>query len=513
MTVLLRMTDVAKAYGGVRALRGVSFEVRAGEVHALVGENGAGKSTLIAIMSGARQPDAGTIEIDGLEIVALDPVSARGLGVAVIHQRPALFPELTVAENVALGAEHVRPLQRVDWTSRRTRASALLGRLGARVSPDARVGDLGVAEQQLVEIALGPNGHAHVVVLDEPTAALPDEEAGRVLDVVRQLSHEGCAVVYVSHRIDEVLAIADRITVLRDGEVVATLAASETDRSEIVRLMVGRAVGDAYPERSAAPGGVLLDVRGLSAAALGLRDVSISIRAGEIVGLFGLVGAGRTELARVLFGLERADRGSVTLRGRPFGARSPAEAIAAGIAYVPEDRPRHGVLLDMDVGTNVVLAVQDRLARRGLNDLAREDALAERLVERLDIRTDTIRRRVRALSGGNQQKVALARWLAAEPVVLVLDEPTQGIDVGARAEIYALLADLVEQGLGVLAISSDLAEVMGLCDRIAVMRAGTVVAVRERGAVTREEVLALALGHRDGDLPSLTGGGKEGRGA
>ncbi len=496
--MLLRVTDVAKAYGGVRALRGVSFDVRAGEVHALVGENGAGKSTLIAIVSGAQQPDGGTIEIDGREVGALDPVSARALGVAVIHQRPALFPDLTVAENVALGAERGHPLRRVDWSGRRARASALLQRLGARVHPDARVGDLGVAEQQLVEIARALGGYARVVVLDEPTASLPDEEAGRVLDVVRQLKREGCAVVYVSHRLEEVLAIADRVTVLRDGEVVATLAAGQTSRGEIVHLMVGRPLENAYPRRTATPGEVLLDVRGLSAAALGLRDVSISIRAGEIVGLFGLVGAGRTELARVLFGLERADRAAVTLRGHPLEVLSPAAAIAAGIAYVPEDRPRHGVLLDMDVGTNIVLAVQDRLARRGLIDGAREDALAERLVARLDIRTDSIRRIVRTLSGGNQQKVALARWLAAEPAVLVLDEPTQGIDVGARAEIYKLLADLVERGLGVLAISSDLAEVMGLCDRIAVMRAGTVVSVRERGAVTREEVLALALGHESG---------------
>jgi rhamnose transport system ATP-binding protein len=489
------VTDVAKAYGGVRALRGVSFDVHAGEVHALVGENGAGKSTLIAVVSGARQPDAGAIEIDGREVGVLDPVSSRALGIAVIHQHPALFPDLTVAENVALGAERGHPLRPIDWKERRARASALLQRLGARVDPDARVGDLGMAEQQLVEIARALGAHARVVFLDEPTAALPEEEAGRVLDVVRQLQRERCAVVYVSHRLEEVLAIADRVTVLRDGEVVATLDAKKTSRGEIVRLMVGRPLEDAYPRRTTAPGEVLLDVRGLSSADLGLRDVSISVRAGEIVGLFGLVGAGRTELARVLFGLEPADRAGVMLRGRPFDPRSPAEAIAAGIAYVPEDRPRHGVLLDMDVGTNIALAVQDRLARRGLIDGAREDALAERLVERLDIRTDSIRRLVRTLSGGNQQKVALARWLAAEPAVLVLDEPTQGIDVGARAEIYALLAELVENGLGVLAISSDLAEVMGLCDRVAVMQGGTVVAVRERGAVEREEILALALGH------------------
>jgi rhamnose transport system ATP-binding protein len=486
---LLRVSGVSKSYGGVRALRAVSFDVRAGEVHALVGENGAGKSTLIAILSGARRPDAGTV----------DRPAGRAIGVAVIHQRPALFDELTVAENVALGAERLRPFGRVEWKARRARASALLERLGARISPDARAGDLGAAEKQLVEIAraLGPAeaSGARVLVFDEPTASLPEEEAGRVLDVVRQLRSQGCGVVYVSHRLEEVLAIADRVTVLRDGAVVATLAADRTNRGELVKLMVGRPIEDAYPSRLATPGETLLEVRGLTAA--GLRDVSISVRAGEIVGLFGLVGAGRTELARVLFGLERADGGTATLRGRPYAPRSPADAIAAGVAYVPEDRPRHGVLLDLDVGANVVLAVQDRLARRGFLDPAREDELAGRLVKRLDVRTDSLRRLVRTLSGGNQQKVALARWLAAEPALLLLDEPTQGIDVGARSEIYALLAELVERGLGVLAISSDLSEVMGLCDRIAVLRAGTVVGVRERGAASREEILALALGHAE----------------
>ena len=487
---LLRVHGVSKSYGGVRALRDVSFDVRAGEVHALVGENGAGKSTLIAVLSGARRPDAGT----------LDPPAERAPGVAVIHQHPALFAELSVAENVALGAERRRPLERVKWKARREKASALLERLGARIPPDARAGDLGAAEKQLVGIARALGGNARVVVLDEPTASLSDEEAGRVLEIVRQLRREGRGVVYVSHRLEEVLAIADRVTVLRDGAVVATLAADRTNRGELVKLMVGRPIEDAYPRRRSAPGETLLDVRGLTAASLGLRDVSISVRAGEIVGLFGLVGAGRTELARVLFGLERADRPdrtAATLRGRPYAPRSPAQAIAAGVSYVPEDRPRHGVLLDLDVGTNVVLAVQDRLARRGLLDPAREDALAGRMVARLGVRTDSLRRLVRTLSGGNQQKVALARWLAAEPAVLLLDEPTQGIDVAARAEIYALLSELVERGLGVLAISSDLAEVMGLSDRVAVMRAGTVVAVRDRGSVAREEVLALALGHEE----------------
>jgi rhamnose transport system ATP-binding protein len=494
-TVLLRVRGLEKAYGGVHALRGVSLEVREGEVHALVGENGAGKSTLIAIVSGAREPDAGTVEIDGRDAGDLDPVSARALGVAVIHQRPALFPELSVAENVALGAESGGGLRRVDWKGRRARAKALLEGLGCRVDPEDRAGDLGAAEQQLVEIARALGARARIVVLDEPTAALSEEEARRVLDVVRELRREGCAVVYVSHRLEEVLGIADRVTVLRDGSAVATLPAEKTTREELVRLMVGRGIERAPGERGATRGEVLLDVRGLSSAALGLSDVSISVRAGEIVGLFGLVGAGRTELARCLFGLERRDSGVVSLRGRPLDLRSPEAAIRAGLAYVPEDRPRHGVVLDLDVGANIVLAAQDRLARRGFLDRAREDELAGALVERLRVKTDSLRRSVRELSGGNQQKVALARWLALDPAVLLLDEPTQGIDVGARAEIHALVRELAGRGKGVLAISSDLEEVLEISDRIAVMREGTVVAIRERRDLTREELLALALGH------------------
>jgi len=332
-------------------------------------------------------------------------------------------------------------------------------------------------------------------VLDEPTAALSEEEAGRVLDVVRGLRGQGCAVVYVSHRLEEVLAIADRITVLRDGAAVVTLLARETTREELVRWMVGRGIESAARRESPAAGEILLDVRGLSSAALGLSEISFSIRAGEIVGFFGLVGAGRTELARCLFGLEHRDAGTVSLRGTPLELRSPQAAIAAGLAYVPEDRPRHGVVLDLDVGANVALAAQGRLARLGFLDRAREDELAEGLVRRLQVTTGSLRRPVRELSGGNQQKVALARWLALDPAVLLLDEPTQGIDVGARAEIHALIRELAGRGKGVLAISSDLDEVIELSDRIAVMREGRLLALRERSGLGREDILALALGH------------------
>jgi len=383
----------------------------------------------------------------------------------------------------------------VDWRARHARAEELLARVGARIDPEADAGDLSMPQQQLVEIARALGARARVVVLDEPTAALSEEEAGRVLDVVRGLRGQGCAVVYVSHRLEEVLAIADRITVLRDGAAVVTLLARETTREELVRWMVGRGIESAARRESPAAGEILLDVRGLSSAALGLSEISFSIRAGEIVGFFGLVGAGRTELARCLFGLEHRDAGTVSLRGTPLELRSPQAAIAAGLAYVPEDRPRHGVVLDLDVGANVALAAQGRLARLGFLDRAREDELAEGLVRRLQVTTGSLRRPVRELSGGNQQKVALARWLALDPAVLLLDEPTQGIDVGARAEIHALIRELAGRGKGVLAISSDLDEVIELSDRIAVMREGRLLALRERSGLGREEILALALGH------------------
>jgi rhamnose transport system ATP-binding protein len=494
VTPLVRLEGVSKAFDGVRALRGISFELGPGEVHALVGENGAGKSTLLGILTGAHRPDAGRIEIAGAAVERNDPVRSRGLGVAAVRQQPSLFPDLSVAENLALGTEPPGLWRRVRWAERRARARALLERAGARVDPDAPASSLTLPEQQLVEIARALGAAARILVLDEPTASLSRPEVENLFRVIAELKAAGAGIVYVSHRLDEVFRIADRVTVLRDGEAVGTRPVGEIDRDGLIRLMVGREVARSFPARDSRPGEVLLETRGLGSRAAGIRDVDLELRSGEILGLAGLVGAGRTGLARVLFGLEPADCGEILLRGRPVAWASPLEAAGRGIAYLPEDRRRHGVIPPMSLAANVTLAVLGRLRRRGLLDLAREREIATAAVERLSIRAPSIAEPVSSLSGGNQQKVAVARWLAAGPSILILDEPTQGIDVAARAEIHALVSGLAARGLAVLLISSDLPEVLGMSDRVAVMRGGTVVGVLPRDQATPEAAMALALG-------------------
>jgi rhamnose transport system ATP-binding protein len=494
MIPLLRLTDVSKAYGGVQALRSVSFELMQGEVHALVGENGAGKSTLIRIVSGAHRPDSGTVAIGGQPVADLEPLAARELGVAVIYQQPALFPDLTVAENITLALEPAGVWRRVRWAGRRARAAELLARIESAIDPDAEARTLTMPEQQLVEIAKAVGADARIVVMDEPTAALSAREVENLFGIVRGLKERGAGVVYVSHRLDELPAIADRVTALRDGAVVGTRPMTGTTRGDLVRMMVGRDVSAVFPKVEVPLGGVVLETRGLTCRESGVNGVSLVVRAGEILGLAGLVGAGRTEFARTLFGLTQADAGEIRLRGEPVRITSPAAAVALGIGYLPEDRRRYGVIPDLPVSANVTLAVFRKVSRRGLLDGRRERVLAEDLVRRLGVKTPSVDDPVEALSGGNQQKVALARWLAASPAVLILDEPTQGVDVGAKAEIHKLMGDLVARGLSILMISSDLPEVLGMSDRIAVMHGGRVAGVLDRSTATQERVLDLALG-------------------
>jgi rhamnose transport system ATP-binding protein len=495
MTPLLRLTDVSKSFGGVRALREVSFELLPGEVHALVGENGAGKSTLIQIASGALRLDSGTLEINSRLVTDNDPLKARALGVAVIYQQPAMFPDLTVAENIALALEPPGAWRRVRWGERRARAKGLLSRIGARIDPDAVAGSLTMPEQQLVEIAKAVGADARSVVMDEPTASLSDREVESLFRVIGDLKARGVGVVYVSHRLDELARIADRVTALRDGSVVGTRAMAETTRADLIRMMVGRELSAVFPKAEVPIGNVVLETRDLGCRTSGVSGVSLAVRAGEILGLAGLVGAGRTELARVLFGLTPADAGEIRLHGKPVRIHSPAAAVGLGIAYLPEDRRRHGVILDLPVSANATLAVLPKLSRGGWLDFPRERALAEDLVRKLGVKTPTVDDPVGNLSGGNQQKVALARWLAADPAVIILDEPTQGVDVAAKAEIHKLMGDLAARGLAVVMISSELPEVLGMSDRIAVMHGGTVTGVLDRAEATQERVLELALGH------------------
>jgi rhamnose transport system ATP-binding protein len=499
---LLTLTAIRKSFAGVHALKRVSFDLLPGEVHALVGENGAGKSTLIKVITGAHQPDAGTFEVRGETITDNDPVRARRLGIAAIYQQPALFPDLTVAENIALGLEPAGWWRPVRWRRRRERAKQLLARVGARLDPDVDVRRLSMPEQQLVEIARALGADARILIMDEPTASLSDTEVDNLFRVIRELRGQGVGIIYISHRLDELPKIADRVTALRDGEVAGTRLVGEVTRADLIRLMVGRELSAVFPKQPATIGDVVLECRSLGCASTGVRDVTLSVRAGEIVGLAGLVGAGRTELARVLFGLTPADAGEIRLRGQTVTIEQPARAVELGIAYVPEDRRRHGVILDLPVAANATLAVLRKIAAGGLIDFRRERAVAQEFIRRLGVKTASLDAPVGNLSGGNQQKVALARWLATDPAVLILDEPTQGIDVGAKAEIHRLMSDLAGRGIAIIMISSELPEVLGMSDRIAVMHGGTVVGMLDRAAATQESIMELALGHRPRTVPA-----------
>jgi rhamnose transport system ATP-binding protein len=505
---LLRLTSITKSFGGVRALKGVSFELQPGEVHALLGENGAGKSTLIKIVTGAHQPDGGTIEIAGQRVEKLSPAAAHERGIVCIYQQPALFPQLTVAENIALRFE-TGAAKRVNWPQRNLRARELLQRIGAAISPEAEVGSLSMPEQQLVEIACALGSDAKIVIMDEPTASLTQKEQHLLFAVVRDMRAKGIGVIYISHRLEEIFSLADRVTVLRDGESIATRTlappassapgkeAAETipvlTESELIKLMVGREVSHIFPPAEGKPGDVVLALRNVGCAASGVREVTLELRAGEILGLAGLVGAGRTELARILFGLTRADAGEILLNGRSVVIGSPREAVDLGIAYVPEDRRRHGVILDMPIAANMTMAVHRRIFPGGWLRPAAERTLALGSIRELNIKTSGPEAPGSSLSGGNQQKVSLARWLAAQPKVLILDEPTQGVDVGAKSEIHKIIRRLARDGMTVLMISSDLPEILGMSDRIAVMREGTIAAVLP-GGTGAHEVMSAALG-------------------
>jgi rhamnose transport system ATP-binding protein len=495
LPTLLSLKAVRKSFSGVQALKGVSFELRAGEVHALIGENGAGKSTMIKVITGAVTPDEGSIEIRGQLVEGNDPVRARALGVAAIYQQPALFPDLTVAENIAIGVEPACVWRRVHWGRRREFARRLLGRIGASIDPETEVRRLSMPEQQLVEIARALGAEARILIMDEPTSSLGDREVANLFRVIRELKAQGVGIIYISHRLEELPEVADRVTALRDGTLVGTHPLEEVGRDELIRMMVGRELSAVFPKGETTTGGMVLEVECLGCRSSGVHDVSLHVRQGEILGVGGLVGAGRTALARALFGLTPADAGTVRLRGRPVVVDSPRRAVALGIAYVPEDRRRHGVVPEMSVAANVTLAILRSISAGGLLDHQREGNVAAGLVRQLGIKTPTVAEPVGSLSGGNQQKVALARWLATDPAVLILDEPTQGVDVGAKAEIHRLMGELARRGMAIIMISSELPEVLGMSDRIAVMHAGTVVATLDRDRATPEMILQLALGH------------------
>ncbi len=483
----------------MRALRGVSFDLKAGEVHALIGENGAGKSTLIKVMTGAVVPDSGTLRLSGEVIEHNDPAKARGLGIAVIYQQPALFPHLTVAENIALALETGSDWRKVHWRERERRARDLIARAGATIEPDRLVSTLSMPEQQIVEIAKAIGAEAKVVIMDEPTASLTDGEVESLFRVIGTMRSGGTGIIYISHRLEEISAIADRITVLRDGETITTRHAGEVNRAQLIALMVGRDVAAIYPKRDVPQGKIALELRGVSSRESGVRNVSLQVREGEILGVAGLVGSGRTQLAETVFGLTPADSGEIALQGAALSINSPSDAITHGIGYVPEDRRQHGVVLDLPIAANTTLSILEKISHWGLIDNGTEHGMATRYVDQLRVKTSSVDAVAGTLSGGNQQKVAIARWLATNPKVLILDEPTQGVDVRSKAEIHGIMMDLAERGMAIMMISSELPEVLGMSDRIVVMHGGSVAGELSRAEATQEKILNLALGHSGGN--------------
>jgi rhamnose transport system ATP-binding protein len=489
----VQLTGISKRFAATQALEDVSLSLLPAEAHGLVGENGAGKSTLVKILAGVHQPDAGSIAIDGVPVQIHGPAHARELGIAVIHQEPSLFPDLSVAENVFLGHMPRTRVGTVDWHSARREAARIFDELEVAISPQAPVRGLSMADQQLVEIAKALSQDARVLIMDEPTASLSLHEVERLFSIVRPLRDRGLAVLFVSHRLEEVFQLCQRATVLRDGKYVVTAAVDELTTADLIRHMVGRDVS-LYQQAATTPGDVLLETRGLTRVGA-FRDISFNVRAGEVVGFAGLIGAGRTEVARVLFGVDQADAGQVLLLGRRVAFESPSAALRAGVAYVPEDRHQQGLVLDFPISSNVSLPILSRLFPRLFVDRHAEDRLAQRYAEQLRVRMTNVEQLVSSLSGGNQQKVVIAKWLATEPRVLILDEPTRGIDIGAKIEVHRIVAELAAAGLGIILISSDLPEVLAMSDRILVMHEGRMTAELSRAEATEELVMFAATGH------------------
>lgn len=488
---LLALRGIDKYFPGVHALRGVDFDIAEGEVHALVGENGAGKSTLIKIIAGVYAPDGGSLEVEGVPTALTNPRQAQDLGLVVVYQELELVPSLSVAENLFFGRLPNRG-GRVLWAQLYQEARRLLEEVGLDVDPRDPVGYLGIAAQQLVEIARALSQRARLIVMDEPTSALSPQEIARLLDLVRDLRRRGVSVLYVSHKLEEVLGISDRVTVLRDGAKVVCQPTVELDPERLIALMVGRELGMGFPARRSAVGEVVLEVDQLSSDAV--RDISFSVRAGEIVGFSGLMGAGRTELARALIGADRRLAGQVRVGGQPLPPSNPQAARALGLGLVPEDRREQGIFPRRSVCDNASVAALSALSTMGWVERGRERSLVEQLIARLQVRTPDIDVQIANLSGGNQQKVLLARWMMVPNLrVLLVDEPTRGIDVGAKREIYRVLDEMARQGLAVVVLSSEMEEVLGLCDRIYVLCEGRITAHCAGAEATAEHLLKSAL--------------------
>jgi rhamnose transport system ATP-binding protein len=495
---IVELVGVSKQFGAVQALRGVDLALYPGEIHALVGENGAGKSTLVKILAGIHRPDAGAINLDGQAVELHNPAQARDAGIAVIQQEPTLFPDLNVAENVFMGRHPRDRFGRVDWKRMYQEVERLLTSLGVRLNVYTPVRGLSVADQQLVEIAKALSLQSRVLIMDEPTAALSAHEVHQLFTIARQLRERDVAILFVSHRLEEIFELAERVTVFRDGARVATAPIEELTTEQIIRQMVGRELETLYPKSEVEPGEVILEVAHLTRKGV-FEDISFQVRRGEILGFAGLVGAGRTEVARVVFGIDRADAGEIRIAGKPVRITSPGSAMKHGIAYVPEDRHQHGLIMDFSIARNMTLPILRQTSILGLMNQRREREVAQDYSAQLQVRSSGIEQLVRALSGGNQQKVVLAKWLITHPTVLILDEPTRGIDVGSKAEVHRIISQLARDGLAIILISSDLPEVLAMADRVLVMHEGRVAAEFVHADVDQEKVMFAATGQVTND--------------
>ncbi|MCC9088311.1 sugar ABC transporter ATP-binding protein [Bacillus pumilus] len=489
----IEMHNIHKAFGKNTVLSGVSFDLVTGEVHALMGENGAGKSTLMNLLTGLYSLDQGTIQIDGKETAFKNPKEAEQHGIAFIHQELNIWPDMTVLENLFIGKEIYTKLGLLDTKKMKALAQTQLDRLSVNLSLDQDAGSCSVGQKQMIEIAKALMTNAKVIIMDEPTAALTDREIEKLFQVIESLKKEGVSIVYISHRMEEIFAICDRITIMRDGKTVDTKAIPETDFHEVVKKMVGRELTDRYPKRTPSKGDIVLEVKQATRKGR-FQDISFSVKAGEIVGVAGLMGAGRTEMMRSLFGLDPLDKGEIWVHGKKAVIKKPSDAVKLGIGFITEDRKDEGLMLDASIRENIGLPNLDSFSPKGLIDKKNEQDFVDLLIKRLTIKTASSEISARSLSGGNQQKVVIAKWIGIQPKVLILDEPTRGVDVGAKREIYQLMNELTDRGVAMLMVSSELPEILGMSDRVLVIHEGTINGELDQTEATQERIMTLATG-------------------
>ncbi|MEB2270552.1 sugar ABC transporter ATP-binding protein [Bacillus safensis] len=489
----IEMHNIHKAFGKNTVLSGVSFDLVTGEVHALMGENGAGKSTLMNLLTGLYSLDQGTIQIDGKETAFKNPKEAEQHGIAFIHQELNIWPDMTVLENLFIGKEIYTKLGLLDTKKMKVLAQTQLDRLSVNLSLDQEAGSCSVGQKQMIEIAKALMTDAKVIIMDEPTAALTEREIDKLFQVIESLKKEGVSIVYISHRMEEIFAICDRITIMRDGKTVDTKAIPDTNFHEVVKKMVGRELTDRYPERTPSTGDIVLEVKQASKKGQ-FQDINFSVKAGEIVGVAGLMGAGRTEMMRSLFGLDPLDQGEIWVHGKKAVIKKPSDAVKLGIGFITEDRKDEGLMLDASIRENIGLPNLKSFSPKGLIDKKTEEDFVDLLIKRLTIKTASSDISARSLSGGNQQKVVIAKWIGIQPKVLILDEPTRGVDVGAKREIYQLMNELTDRGVAILMVSSELPEILGMSDRVLVIHEGTINGELDKTEATQERIMTLATG-------------------